>query len=99
VSPRQPGSALKPFLYGLAFDRGYSPATVLPDVPRTFVTPTGPYTPRNYDRKYRGPVRLREALASAYNIVAVDLAERVGGGARLATLQSEEHTSELQSRE
>ena len=38
VSPRQPGSALKPFLYGLAFDRGYTPATVLPDVPRTFTT-------------------------------------------------------------
>ena len=86
VSPRQPGSALKPFLYGLAFDRGYSPATVLPDVPRTFMTPTGPYSPRNYDRKYRGPVRLREALASSYNVVAVDLAERVGVGALLATL-------------
>ncbi len=87
VSPRQPGSALKPFLYGLAFDRGYSPATVLPDVPRTFTTSTGPYTPRNYDRKYRGPVRLREALASSYNVVAVDLAERVGVGALLGVLR------------
>src|SRR5690606_9306134 len=86
VSPRQPGSALKPFLYGLAFDRGYSPATVLPDVPRTFTTPTGPYSPQNYDRKFRGPVRLREALASSYNIVAVELTERLGTGALLATL-------------
>jgi penicillin-binding protein 1C len=86
VSPRQPGSALKPFLYGLAFDRGYSPATVLPDVPTTFATATGPYTPQNYDRKFRGPVRLREALASSYNVVAVLLAERLGAGALLATL-------------
>lgn len=86
VSPRQPGSALKPFLYGLAFDRGYSPATVLPDVPRTFTTSTGPYSPQNYDRKFRGPVRLREALASSYNVVAVELAERLGAGALLATL-------------
>ena len=86
VSPRQPGSALKPFLYGLAFDHGYSPATVLPDVPRTFMTSTGPYSPQNYDRKFRGPVRLREALASSYNVVAVELAERLGAGALLATL-------------
>ncbi|HEX7088574.1 MAG TPA: transglycosylase domain-containing protein, partial [Longimicrobiales bacterium] len=86
VSPRQPGSALKPFLYGLAFDRGYSPATVLPDVPTTFATSTGPYTPQNYDRRFRGPVRLREALASSYNVVAVLLAERLGAGALLATL-------------
>lgn len=87
VSPRQPGSALKPFLYGLAFDRGYSPATVLPDVPRTFTTSTGPYSPQNYDRKFRGPVRLREALASSYNVVAVDLTERLGAGALLGVLR------------
>ncbi|HWK89283.1 MAG TPA: transglycosylase domain-containing protein, partial [Longimicrobium sp.] len=78
VSPRQPGSALKPFLYGLAFDRGHTAATVLPDVPRGFSTSLGPYRPQNYDRRFRGPVRMREALASSYNVPAVELADRLG---------------------
>ncbi|HEY8469036.1 MAG TPA: penicillin-binding protein 1C, partial [Longimicrobiales bacterium] len=86
VSRRQPGSTLKPFLYGLAFDRGYTAATVLPDVPRTYETTTGPYRPRNYDRRFRGPVRARVALASSLNVPAVELAHRLGVGAFLATL-------------
>ena len=65
VSPRQPGSALKPFLYALAFDRGYTPASILPDIARVYQTSTGPYRPRNYDRRFHGPVRAREALASS----------------------------------
>ena len=88
VSRRQPGSTLKPFLYGLAFDRGYTAATVLPDVPRTYETTTGPYRPRNYDRRFRGPVRARIALASSLNVPAVELAERIGAGAFLATLHA-----------
>jgi penicillin-binding protein 1C len=87
VSPRQPGSALKPFLYGLAFDRGWSPADVLPDLPQIFQTSTGPYAPRNYDRRFHGPVRLREALASSFNVPAVELANRLGPGSLLATLR------------
>ena len=55
VSPRQPGSALKPFLYGVALDRGYTAASVLPDIPKSYPTATGPYQPRNYDRRFRGP--------------------------------------------
>ncbi|WP_158509010.1 penicillin-binding protein 1C [Gemmatirosa kalamazoonensis] len=86
MSPRQPGSALKPFLYGLAFDRGYTAATVLPDVPKAYPTATGPYAPRDYDRRFRGPVRAREALASSYNVPAVELASRLGAGALLQTL-------------
>jgi len=86
ASPRQPGSTLKPFLYGLAFDRGVTAATILPDVPRSYSTTTGPYQPRNYDRRFRGPVRAREALASSYNVPAVELADRVGAGALLHTL-------------
>jgi len=86
VSPRQPGSALKPFLYGLAFDRGYTPASVLPDVPRAYPTSTGPYQPRNYDRRFHGPVRAREALASSYNVPAVELADRVGAATLLRVL-------------
>jgi len=86
ISPRQPGSALKPFLYGLALDRGYTAASVLPDLPRTYRTTLGPYRPRNYDRRFHGPVRAREALASSYNIPAVELAERVGMGSLYRTL-------------
>jgi penicillin-binding protein 1C len=87
TSPRQPGSALKPFLYGLAFDRGYTPATILADIAHTYRTSTGPYRPRNYDRRYHGPVRAREALASSYNVPAVELADRVGTSALLETLR------------
>ncbi len=86
VSPRQPGSALKPFLYALAFDRGWTPASVLPDVPRTYATATGPYQPRNYDRRFHGPVRLREALASSFNVPAVELTERLGAASLLRVL-------------
>lgn len=87
ISRRQSGSTLKPFLYGLAFDRGYTAATVLPDVPRTYATATGPYRPQNYDRRFRGPVRARVALASSLNVPTVELAERLGVGAFLATLR------------
>jgi len=86
VSPRQPGSALKPFLYGLALDRGYTAASVLPDLPHTYRTTLGPYRPRNYDRRFHGPVRAREALASSYNIPAVELAQRLGIGSLYRTL-------------
>jgi penicillin-binding protein 1C len=87
MSPRQPGSALKPFLYGLAFDRGFTAASVLPDIPKAYATATGSYSPRNYDRRFRGPVRAREALASSYNVPAVELASRLGTGALLHTLR------------
>ncbi len=88
ISPRQPGSALKPFLYGLAFDRGYSAASVLPDIPRTYQTATGPYQPRNYDRRFHGPVRMREALASSFNVPAVELTSRLGAPALLRVLHA-----------
>ena len=86
-SPRQPGSALKPFLYGLAFDRGYTPASILPDVATVYQTSTGPYAPRDYDRRFRGPVRAREALGSSFNLPAVELANRLGPAELLLTLR------------
>ena len=86
VSPRQPGSALKPFLYALAFDRGLSAASVLADVQHTYQTATGPYQPRNYDRRFHGPVRAREALASSYNVPAIELTDRLGTGSLLGVL-------------
>jgi penicillin-binding protein 1C len=80
VTPRQPGSALKPFTYALAFEDGESPATVLADVPSSF--PTGQdgvvYSPRNYDNHFRGPLLARDALAGSQNVPAVTLASRVG---------------------
>jgi penicillin-binding protein 1C len=80
TTPRQPGSALKPFTYALAFDRGFSPATVLPDLPSHFPTadPGVVYVPRNYDGRYRGPLRARLALAGSENVPAVAVVSDVG---------------------
>ena len=77
---RQPGSALKPFTYALAFEEGRSPATVLADVPSHFPTaePGVVYSPRNYDGRYRGPLLARRALAGSENVPAVALAAEIG---------------------
>jgi penicillin-binding protein 1C len=77
---RQPGSALKPFTYALAFEEGRSPATVLADVPSYFPTAEQGvvYSPRNYDGKYRGPLLIRRALAGSENVPAVALASDLG---------------------
>src|SRR5205814_8173240 len=80
ITPRQPGSALKPFTYALAFEEGETPATVLPDVPSYFPTAEDGvvYSPRNYDNQFRGPLLARRALAGSENVPAVALAARVG---------------------
>ena len=81
LAPRQPGSALKPFTYATAFSRpvNWNPATVLLDVRTAFPTREGePYVPLNYDRTFHGPVSIREALASSYNIPAVKTLQHVG---------------------
>jgi penicillin-binding protein 1C len=79
-SPRQPGSTLKPFTYALAFDQGWTPASVLPDVPTHFPTAQEGvlYSPRNYDGRYRGPLLARQALAGSENVPAVALASELG---------------------
>lgn len=72
IRPRQPGSSIKPLTYALAFEKGWTPATLLWDVPTDF--PDGanpPYTPVNYDGFFHGPTRLRLALANSFNIPAV----------------------------
>jgi penicillin-binding protein 1C len=79
LARRSPGSALKPFLYGLGFERGWTAASVVPDVPTEVVTPTGLFRPENYDRHFRGPVSLREALAGSLNVPAVRLLDQLGG--------------------
>ncbi len=75
---RQPGSTLKPFVYLSALQAGYTAASLLPDVPLDARTGGGDYTPRNYDGRYHGPVRLRTALACSYNIPAVYLTQLLG---------------------
>jgi penicillin-binding protein 1C len=78
LSLRQPGSALKPFTYSLALERGMTAAELLEDRDFYFPTPEGSYAPRNYDEKFHGAVRLRQALACSYNVPAVSLLERLG---------------------
>jgi 1A family penicillin-binding protein len=71
---RQPGSSFKPFAYLTAFAEGYTPDTVVFDLPTEFDTTNNPkhsYTPGNYDHKFRGPMTLRDALAQSVNIPAV----------------------------
>ncbi len=79
IRPRQPGSSIKPLTYAAAFQKGWTPATLLWDVPTKF--PDGanpPYEPKNYDDRFHGPVRVRDALANSYNIPAVKALEFVG---------------------
>jgi len=80
MSLRQPGSAIKPVTYAAAFAKGYSPSTMLLDVPTKF--PGGKegefYEPKNYDGKFNGPIQLRFALGSSLNIPAVKLLSLVG---------------------
>jgi penicillin-binding protein 1C len=85
---RQPGSALKPFAYGLALSAGYTPASLLSDLEVHLATPGGDYVPRNYDRRVHGPVRLRAALANSYNVPAVALADALGPDRVLAVLRA-----------
>ncbi len=72
---RSPGSALKPFIYALAFDDlTVHPETLIEDRPMVF----GDYAPQNFDRNYQGTVSLRQALRQSLNVPAVALLDRVG---------------------
>ncbi len=77
---RQIGSTFKPILYTAAIDRGLTPATMLIDEPHSFDAGAGqpPYTPRNYDGQFDGPVTLRTALERSRNIPAVLVMEMLG---------------------
>jgi membrane peptidoglycan carboxypeptidase len=78
---RQPGSAFKPITYLELLRQGASPATLFWDVRTAFDTGgDDPYIPENYDRKFHGPVLMRQALARSYNIPAVDALNRAGIG-------------------
>jgi penicillin-binding protein 1C len=73
----QMGSAMKPFLYALALEKGRGPADVLADIPSSYGG-AEVYIPRNFNNRFNGPVLFRTALASSLNIPAVDLLYRLG---------------------
>ena len=84
ISPRQPGSSIKPLTYVAAFEKGWTPATLIWDVPSDF-PPSGdpndtrpPYQPVNYDGRFHGPVTVRSALANSYNVPAVKALQFIG---------------------
>jgi len=83
ITLRQPGSSIKPITYAAAFDptrpTPLTPATMMVDMRTAYVTREGmPYVPYNYNRQWHGPVLLRQALASSYNLVAVKVLADVG---------------------
>jgi len=85
AEPRSPGSALKPFIYALAFERGLTaPPAVVADIPITL----GDWRPENFSREFEGLVSVRDALVRSLNIPAVDLARDLSPEAVLAVLKS-----------
>lgn len=79
IRDRQPGSSIKPFVYLTAFMRGFTPETILYDVPTEFNTGSAQkYSPNNYDGQFRGPIEMRYALPQSLNIPAVKTLYLVG---------------------
>ncbi|WP_411820642.1 penicillin-binding protein 1C [Hyphococcus formosus] len=85
AAARSPGSALKPFIYGLAFESGLASAdTIIEDMPRAF----GDYAPENFDQTFRGEVHVREALQHSLNVPAVRTLDRIGAGRFASVLRA-----------
>jgi penicillin-binding protein 1A len=77
---RQPGSAFKPFIYSAALEKGFTPATVIPDEPivvEAEVTGSQRWEPKNYDGKFEGPMKLRTALAKSKNMVSIRILQGI----------------------
>ncbi|MBE3576545.1 MAG: PBP1A family penicillin-binding protein [Limnochordales bacterium] len=78
---RQPGSAMKPFVYAVALQHNFTPASIIVDEPVSYPMGDGTtWEPKNYDDRFRGPMLLRDALEQSVNTVAVKLLEEVGVG-------------------
>ena len=75
---RQVGSSFKPYVYTTAIEAGAKPTDIIVDGPTTFPTPSGPYTPHNYEGNYMGPMSLLYAFADSRNIPALKLASHAG---------------------
>jgi len=82
-SPHSPGSALKPFTYLLAFERGATPASIVTDLPIEFATASGTYRPENFSLRSFGPMTYRHALGNSLNISAVRVLDSIGGAETL----------------
>ncbi len=87
---RQPGTAIKPFIYLTALSQGYTAATMTLDVETGFTNdPEGiPFIPTNIDDQYHGPMRLRQALGNGYNVPAIQVMSWVGADKVLRTAHS-----------
>ncbi|MBI5845938.1 MAG: transglycosylase domain-containing protein [Deltaproteobacteria bacterium] len=85
---RQPGSALKPFAYALALERGWTPETIIVDEPMSEKVGRGIHRFKNYSRTHYGPLTLREALGNSLNIPAIKTVQFTGVGDFLAALKS-----------
>jgi penicillin-binding protein 1C len=86
LSPRQPGSSIKPITYAAAMERGWNTADVLWDVPMKLDLGGGELMePRNYDGYFHGPVLFRDALANSYNIPPIQLLKDIGVSTFIAT--------------
>src|SRR5437667_475204 len=76
---RQPGSAFKPFVYVAALESGFTPASRVDDAPVSYAVGGGQtWKPENYDRKFRGPTTLQQAVEESINVVTVKLQEQIG---------------------
>ena len=81
---RSPGSTLKPLVYALAFDEGLGhPETMIDDTPMSF----GTYAPQNFDRRYLGTIRMREALQLSRNVPVVELTEALGPAKLISAME------------
>jgi penicillin-binding protein 1A len=77
---RQPGSSFKPFVYSAALEKGFTPATVINDAPLIFdaeQTGNEPWEPKNYDGKFEGPMRMRQALIKSKNLVSIRILQSI----------------------
>ena len=89
LARRQPGSTLKPFVYGLAFEqRLITPASLIDDSPAQLATTSGLYLPQNYDRSFKGWVSARTALGASLNVPAVRVGAMLGADALWARLNA-----------
>jgi penicillin-binding protein 1A len=78
---RQPGSSFKPFIYSAALEKGFTPSTLVNDAPLIIdpdLTGGQVWEPRNFEGKYEGPMRLRQALAKSKNLVSIRILQSIG---------------------